>query len=82
MPLLLLSDLHLDEVTDRQHLERLAEAIREADKSADMMIIVGDLAENAIQNWPKALRWLGRPASPQRSAASRPRSSGTDGRHR
>lgn len=60
MRLLVLADLHLDEVTDPHHLAALSDAIRETGKGADLMIVAGDLAESAIQNWPKALHWLGR----------------------
>lgn len=60
MHLLVLADLHLDEVTDPHHLAALADAIGEAGKGADLMILAGDLAENAARNWPEVLRWLGR----------------------
>jgi 3',5'-cyclic AMP phosphodiesterase CpdA len=60
MRLLVLADLHLDEVTDPHHLAALSDAIGKAGKGADLMIVAGDLAENAIRNWPKALHWLGR----------------------
>jgi len=60
MRLLVLADLHLDEVTDPHHLAALSDAIGEAGRGAELMILAGDLAENAVGNWPKALRWLGR----------------------
>lgn len=60
MRLLVLADLHLDEVTDPHHLAALSEAIGEAGRGADLMIVAGDLAENAVLNWPKVLRWLRR----------------------
>ena len=59
MKILALADLHLDEIQDRDILRRLGEAIREVAQEADLMIVAGDLAEDAIQNWPSALRWLG-----------------------
>lgn len=60
MRLLALADLHLDDVTDPHHLAALSDAIRETGKNADLMIVAGDLVEAAVQNWPKALHWLGR----------------------
>lgn len=58
MKILALADLHLDDIQDRDILRRLGEAIREVAQEADLMIVAGDLAEDAIQNWPSALRWL------------------------
>lgn len=55
MSILVLADLHLDEIADRQHLVGLGEAIRTVGKDAELMIIAGDLTESAIQRWPTAL---------------------------
>ncbi len=59
MKILALADLHLDEIQDRDILRRLGEAIREVGQEADLMIVAGDVAERAVQNWPSALRRLG-----------------------
>ena len=58
MKILVLADLHLDDITDRDVLHRLGEEIHYAGKEADAMIIAGDLAENAAHKWPSAIRWL------------------------
>lgn len=59
MKILVLADLHLDEITDRYYLRHLGEAIRDAGAEAEAMIIAGDLTEAAAERWPKAIRWLG-----------------------
>ena len=59
MKILALADLHLDEIQDRDILHRLGNAIREVGQEADLMVVAGDLAEQAVENWPSALRWLG-----------------------
>ena len=59
MKILVLADLHLDEITGREYLHQLGEAIRHAGADADAMIIAGDLTEAAAEKWPDALRWLG-----------------------
>ena len=60
MKLLVLADLHLDEVSDGDVLTRLGDAIQGAGAQADALIIAGDLIEAAVRNWPSAIRWLGR----------------------
>ena len=59
MSILVLADMHLEEVVDRLHLVGLGKAIRNACKDADLMIITSDLTDNAVQKWPTALFWLG-----------------------
>jgi 3',5'-cyclic AMP phosphodiesterase CpdA len=59
MKMLVLSDLHLDEILDRAYLNHIGTAIHEAGQEADALIIAGDLTEAAAQKWPDALRWLG-----------------------
>ena len=59
MKILVLADLHVDEITDPDYLRRLGEVIRNAGKDADAMIIAGDLAEHAAETWQPALRWIG-----------------------
>lgn len=58
MKILVLADLHLDDITDRDLLHRLGEEIHHAGKESDALIIAGDLAENAAHKWPSAIRWL------------------------
>jgi len=58
MKILVLADLHLDEITDREYLHHLGEAIRYAGADAEAMIVAGDLTEAAAEKWPDALRWL------------------------
>lgn len=59
MKILVLADLHLDEITNREYLHHLGEAIRHAGAEAEAVIIAGDLTEAAAERWPDALRWLG-----------------------
>lgn len=59
MKMLVLADLHLDEILDRAYLDHLGTAIHEAGQEADALIIAGDLTEGAAHKWPDALRWLG-----------------------
>lgn len=59
MKILVLADLHLDEILDRAFLDRLGSTIRDVGQDADALIIAGDLTEGAVQKWPDALRWLG-----------------------
>jgi len=59
MKILVLADLHLDEITDREYLHRLGEEIQLAGQQADAMIIAGDLTEQATHKWFSAIRWLG-----------------------
>ena len=59
MQMLVLADLHLDEILDRAYLDHLGTAIHEAGQEADALIIAGDLTEDAAHKWPDALRWLG-----------------------
>jgi len=58
MKILVLADLHLDEITDREYPHHLGEAIRYAGADAEAMIVAGDLTEAAAEKWPDALRWL------------------------
>ena len=60
MRLLILADLHLDEITDVELLHMLGNAIASAGKDADALIIAGDLAEDAMAHWSDAIRWLGK----------------------
>ena len=60
MRLLILADLHLDEITDVELLHMLGEAIESAGRGADALIIAGDLTEFAVARWQGAIRWLGR----------------------
>lgn len=59
MKILVLADLHLDEITDRDLLHRLGEEIHHAGHEADALIIAGDMSEHAAHKWPSAIRWLG-----------------------
>jgi predicted phosphodiesterase len=59
MKLLVLADLHLDEISDRDLLDHLGDEIRDAARGVEALIIAGDLAEVAARKWPHALRWLG-----------------------
>lgn len=59
MKILVLADLHLDEILDRDTLIRLGEAIKLVGRDADAMIIAGDLTQHAVSKWPRAIRWLG-----------------------
>jgi len=59
MKILVLADLHVDEIWDREFLIRLGEAIEYVGQDADLMIVAGDLAETAASTWPSAIRWLG-----------------------
>lgn len=58
MKILVLADLHLDEITDRDLLHRLGEEIQHAGQEADALIIAGDLTEHAAHKWPSAIKWL------------------------
>ena len=60
MRLLILADLHLDEITDVELLRVLGEEIASASKDADALIIAGDLTDAAESRWPDAIRWLGK----------------------
>lgn len=57
--LLVLADLHLDEITDKKLLRQLGQAICKVGRDADALIIAGDLTENALERWPGAIAWLG-----------------------
>lgn len=59
MKILVLADLHLDDITDRDLLHRLGEEIAHVGQEADALIVAGDLSENAPHKWPSAIRWLG-----------------------
>lgn len=59
MKLLVLADLHLDEIADPEYLRCLGQAIYGAGQDAEALIVAGDLAEDAAEKWPQALRWLG-----------------------
>lgn len=59
MKLLVLADLHVDEILDRDYLVCLGEAIKHVGQEAELMIIAGDLTDAAANKWPSALRWLG-----------------------
>lgn len=59
MKILVLADLHLDEILDRDFLSSLGEEIAYVGQEADALIIAGDLAEAATDKWPSAIRWLG-----------------------
>lgn len=59
MKLLVLADLHLDDISDRDLRDQLGEEIRDAATDVRALIIAGDLAEAAARKWPEALRWLG-----------------------
>lgn len=59
MKILVLADLHLDEVADKAVLRRLGEEIALAGQEADAMIIAGDLTEQAAQRWSNSIKWLG-----------------------
>lgn len=58
MKLLILADLHLDEITEEAR-HRLGRAIRHVGRDAELLIIAGDLAEAALDLWPEGIRWLG-----------------------
>lgn len=60
MRILVLADLHLDEITDSAVLHRLGEEIQQAGQEADALIIAGDLTEHAAHKWPSAIKWLGK----------------------
>lgn len=60
MKLLVLADLHLDEITDAELLRSMGEEIAYAGQDVDAMIIAGDLAEAASGRWQDAIRWLGK----------------------
>lgn len=60
MKILVLADLHLDDITDRDLLHRLGAEIHNVGKEADAMIIAGDLTEHAAHKWPRAIKWLGK----------------------
>ena len=60
MKLLILADMHLDEITDVEVLRTLGEAIARVGQEADALIIAGDLTEAALHRWPSAIRWLGK----------------------
>lgn len=59
MKLLVLADLHLDEIADPEYLRCLGEAIHDAGQEAEALIVAGDIAEDAAEKWPQALNWLG-----------------------
>lgn len=59
MKVLVLADLHLEHILDRDYLIRLGEAIEYVGQGADALIIAGDLTESAVKNWRSAIRWLG-----------------------
>ncbi len=59
MKILVLADLHLDELTDQDFRQRLGEAICDTGHQAEALIIAGDLTDRASKNWPDAIRWLG-----------------------
>lgn len=59
MKILVLADLHLDEISDKAVLRRLGEEIALAGQEADTLIVAGDLTEQAAHRWPKAITWLG-----------------------
>lgn len=59
MKILVLADLHLDDITDRDLLHRLGAEIHNVGKEADAMILAGDLTEHAAHKWPRAIKWLG-----------------------
>lgn len=59
MKLLIIADLHLDEVADADTRRSIGEAIRIVGREADALIIAGDLCEAAMTRWPQAIRWLG-----------------------
>lgn len=59
MKILVLADLHLDEITDKKLLRTLGEEIARAGSEADALIIAGDLTEQAAHRWPGAIKWLG-----------------------
>lgn len=59
MKILLISDLHIDDSDQSQHLNRIADAIRLVGQEADALIIAGDLTDLASEKWPGALKWLG-----------------------
>ena len=58
MKLLILADLHLDEIAEEAR-HRLGRAIRHVGRDAELLIIAGDLAEAAVERWPDEIRWLG-----------------------
>lgn len=60
MKILVLADLHLDEITDRDLLHHLGEEIAHVGQEADALIVAGDLAENAAHKWSSAIKWLGK----------------------
>jgi predicted phosphodiesterase len=60
MKLLVLADLHLDEITDTELLRSMGEEIAYAGQDAAAMIIAGDLTEAATGRWRDAIRWLGK----------------------
>lgn len=60
MKLLILADLHLDEIADQELLSRLGDEIAKAGREADALIIAGDMTESAVNVWPSAIRWLGK----------------------
>lgn len=59
MKILVLADLHLDEITDLALIHRLGEEIQQAGQEADALIIAGDLTEHAAHKWSSAIKWLG-----------------------
>lgn len=58
MKVLVLADLHLEHILDREYLIRLGEAIEYVGQDADALIIAGDLTEFAAEKWRGAIRWL------------------------
>lgn len=67
MRLLILADLHLNEIADVELLRVLWEKIASAGKDADALIIAGDLADAAVSHCPGAIRWLGKHYSTQQT---------------
>lgn len=59
MKILVLADMHLDDIADKAVLRRLGEEIALAGQEADALIIAGDLTEQAAHRWPGAIKWLG-----------------------
>ncbi|MFC0278932.1 metallophosphoesterase [Falsigemmobacter intermedius] len=58
MKILVLADLHLDQISCSDFRNELGQAIEEAGREAEALIIAGDLTERAAERWPDAIRWL------------------------
>ncbi|WP_157994741.1 hypothetical protein [Paracoccus tegillarcae] len=54
MKILVLADLHIDEIAAPAFLTGLGEAMRSASRDAEATIIAGDMAEAAEIKWPGA----------------------------